>query len=58
MTGGVLRIEQRAALLPYLLRLMRIPTTAMPDNPKAHPVVIKNRGVVETFIDYGTRNST
>ena len=52
MTGGALKIEQRAALLPYLLRLMRIPTTAMPDNPKAHPVIVKNREAAGSFTDF------
>jgi predicted DNA-binding transcriptional regulator YafY len=52
MTGGVLRIEQRAALLPYLLRLMRIPTVEAQDNPRAHPVVIENRQALQAFMDF------
>ena len=52
MTDGVLRIEHRAALLPYLLRLMRIPASAMPDNPRAHPVIIENQEAVEAFIEF------
>jgi len=53
MTGGVLRIEQRTALLPYLARLMRIPTGTETLNPRAHPVIVRNRESVAARLEFG-----
>ncbi|MCG7871832.1 MAG: WYL domain-containing protein [Candidatus Thiodiazotropha lotti] len=52
MRNGIRKLKYRAPVIPYLLRLMRIPIDAADLSPRSYPIVVRNLDAVRPYLAF------